>query len=154
MDLHYKDRNLRHRLSAASDSYCSRLGANRPQDAIYPTSEAGADGKPYDGANKYIVHFDKGQMPPAEAFWSLTMYNAGYFFVDNPLNRYTLSSRNKFVPNADGSVDLYLQADSPGKAKEANWLPARRQDLSPCCGCIGQRRHRLRSSTVPGSRLR
>ena len=100
------------------------LGANRPQDAIYPTSEVGADGKAYDGANKYVIHFDKGQMPPADGFWSLTMYDAGYFFVDNPLNRYNLSSRNKYVPNADGSVDMYLQADSPGKAKEANWLPA------------------------------
>jgi hypothetical protein len=101
------------------------LGANRPQDAVYPTSEVGADGKPYDGAaNKYVVHIDKGQMPPANGFWSLTMYNGEYFFVDNPLNRYTLSSRNKFITNADGSVDMYLQADSPGKAKEANWLPA------------------------------
>jgi hypothetical protein len=101
------------------------LGANRPQDAVYPTSEVGADGKPYDGAaNKYVVHIDKGQMPPVNGFWSLTMYNGQYFFVDNPLNRYTLSSRTKFVTNADGSVDMYLQADSPGKAKEANWLPA------------------------------
>lgn len=96
------------------------LGANRPQDAVYPTSEVGEDGKPYDGgANKYVVHIDKGQMPPVNGFWSLTMYNAQYFFVDNPLNRYTLSSRTKFVTNSDGSVDMYLQADSPGKAKEA-----------------------------------
>jgi hypothetical protein len=101
------------------------LGANRPQDAVYPTSEASADGKPYDGAaKKYVVHFDKGQMPPVNGFWSITMYDAGYFFVDNPLNRYNLSSRNKYVANADGSTDLYLQADSPGKAKESNWLPA------------------------------
>lgn len=100
------------------------LGANRPQDAIYPTSEVDANGKPYDGSNKYVMHFDKGQMPPALGFWSLTMYNGQYFFVDNPLNRYTLSSRTKFVTNADGSVDMYLQSDSPGKAKEANWLSA------------------------------
>jgi len=100
------------------------LGANRPQDAVYPTSEAGADGKPYDGASKYVMRFPKGQMPPANAFWSLTMYNAEYFFVDNPLNRYTLSSRNALKANADGSVDLYIQKDSPGADKEANWLPA------------------------------
>jgi hypothetical protein len=100
------------------------LGANRPQDAIYPTSEVDADGKPYDGVNKYVMHFDKGQMPPADAFWSLTMYDAEYFFVANKLNRYTLSSRNKFKLNKDGSVDLYIQKDSPGKDKEANWLPA------------------------------
>jgi hypothetical protein len=100
------------------------LGANRPQDAVYPTSETDADGKPYDGAHKYVMHFDKGQMPPAQAFWSLTLYNAEYFFVANPLNRYTLSSRDRFKHNQDGSVDLYIQSESPGKDKEANWLPA------------------------------
>jgi hypothetical protein len=100
------------------------LGANRPQDAIYPTSEADADGKPYSGANKYVMHFEKDQMPPVDGFWSLTMYNGDYFFVDNPLNRYTVSSRSKFKPNADGSVDVYIQNESPGKDKEANWLPA------------------------------
>ncbi len=91
---------------------------------MYPTSEADADGKPYDGAQKYVMHFAKGQMPPVQGFWSLTMYNAEYFFVANRLNRYTLSSRNKFIHNKDGSVDLYIQNESPGKAKEANWLPA------------------------------
>jgi hypothetical protein len=100
------------------------LGANRPQDAVYPTSEADAEGKPYSGANKYVMHFDKGQMPPVNGFWSLTMYNDQYFFVENPLNRYTLSQRSKFKPNADGSVDLYIQRDNPGPEKEANWLPA------------------------------
>ena len=99
------------------------LGANRPKDAVYPTSEADAEGKPYEGSNKYVMHFDKGQFPPVDGFWSLTMYNDKYFFVDNPLNRYTLSARNKFTENADGSVDLYLQKDNPGGDKEANWLP-------------------------------
>jgi hypothetical protein len=100
------------------------LGANRPQDAVYPTSEVDAGGQAYSGANKYVMHFEKGEMPPVDGFWSLTMYDAGYFFVDNPLNRYTLSSRNKFKANADGSVDLYIQNENPGKDKEANWLPA------------------------------
>jgi hypothetical protein len=100
------------------------LGANRPQDAVYPTSEADADGRPYIGTNHYVMHFDKDKLPPAEAFWSLTMYDAGYFFVENALNRYTLSGRNSFNTNADGSVDLYLQHDNPGPDKEANWLPA------------------------------
>jgi hypothetical protein len=101
------------------------LGANRPQDAIYPTSEVDADGKPYDGANKYVIHFaSKKDLPPANAFWSLTMYNGDYFFVDNPLNRYTLSSRNQLKENADGSIDLYIQKDAPSKDKESNWLPA------------------------------
>ena len=100
------------------------LGANRPQDAIYPISDMDADGKAYDGANKYVMHFDKGQLPPARAFWSLTMYDAAYFFVANPLNRYNVSSRTKFATNADGSIDVYLQNESPGPEKEANWLPA------------------------------
>jgi hypothetical protein len=100
------------------------LGANRPEDAIYPSSETAANGKPYEGANRYVIRFAKGQMPPVKGFWSLTMYDSEYFFVQNPLNRYTLSSRSKLKINKDGSVDLYIQNDSPGKSKEANWLPA------------------------------
>jgi hypothetical protein len=108
------------------------LGANRPQDAIYPTSEKDAAGNEYSGSsNKYVMHIDKGQFPPVNGFWSLTMYDANYFFVPNALNRYTLSSRNKFITNADGSVDLYIQADSPGKDKEANWLPAPKAKFIP-----------------------
>jgi hypothetical protein len=100
------------------------LGANRPQDAVYPTSEEDTEGKPYDGTNKYVMHFDKGQLPPVNGFWSLTMYNAEYFFFANPLNRYTLSARNDLKKNADGSVDLYLQNENPGPEKQSNWLPA------------------------------
>ncbi len=100
------------------------LGANRPEDAVYPTSEIDAEGKPYQGENKYVIHFDKGKMPPADAFWSLTMYDDKYFFVDNRLNRYNVSSRSKFLENKDGSVDVYVQHESPGADKETNWLPA------------------------------
>jgi hypothetical protein len=100
------------------------LGANRPQDAVYPTSEGPDILKKYNGSNKYVMHFNKGELPPANGFWSITMYDKDYFFVPNPINRYTVSSRNKFKANADGSVDLYVQRDSPGKDKEENWLPA------------------------------
>jgi hypothetical protein len=100
------------------------LGANRPQDAIHPVSQKDGDGKAYDGANKYVLHFAKGQMPPARGFWSLTMYDSGYFFAANPINRYSISARQNLKPNSDGSVDLYIQKDSPGAGKEANWLPA------------------------------
>jgi len=100
------------------------LGANRPQDAVYPTSEGPDIVKKYSGSNKYVAHFKKGEMPPANAFWSITMYDKDYFFVPNPINRYTVSSRNKFKTNADGSVDLYIQNQSPGPDKETNWLPA------------------------------
>jgi hypothetical protein len=100
------------------------LGANLLKDAIYPTSEGPDIVKKYSGDKRYVVHFEKGQMPPVDGFWSLTMYDDQYFFVDNPLNRYNLSQRNKFKTNADGSVDLLIQKESPGKDRESNWLPA------------------------------
>ncbi len=100
------------------------LGANRIQDAVYPTSLKAADGQAYDGANKYVMHFPKGQLPPAKGFWSVTMYDANYFFVANPINRYSISARQNLKANADGSVDLYFQNESPGADKESNWLPA------------------------------
>ncbi len=100
------------------------LGANRPQDAVYPTSQKDAEGHKYNGANKYVVRFPKGQLPPAQGFWSVTMYDSAYFFVNNPINRYSISPRQDLVSNPDGSTDLYIQKDSPGKDKEANWLPA------------------------------
>jgi hypothetical protein len=100
------------------------LGANRPEDAVYPTSEGPHAVKKYHGEREYVMRFEKGQLPPVDGFWSLTMYNADYFFVANSLNRYTLSQRNKLKVNADGSVDLYIQHESPGRDRESNWLPA------------------------------
>jgi hypothetical protein len=100
------------------------LGANRPEDAVYPTSQVDARGDKYDGGHDYVMHLAKNQLPPVRAFWSLTMYNDEFFFVENPLNRYTLSARNKFTSNPDGSIDLYVQKKDPGGAKTANWLPA------------------------------
>ena len=100
------------------------LGANRPQDAVYPTSEGPTIIGSYDGAKKWVMHFPKGQLPPAKGFWSVTMYDKDYFFVENPLNRYSISERQNLKANADGSVDLYFQNESPGADKESNWLPA------------------------------
>jgi hypothetical protein len=100
------------------------LGANRVQDAVYPTSLKDAEDREYSGANKYVMHFPKGKLPPVSGFWSLTMYDADYFFVANPINRYSISARQHLKPNADGSVDLYVQNESPGGDKESNWLPA------------------------------
>jgi hypothetical protein len=100
------------------------LGCNRPQDAIYPVSRKDANDREYDGAHKYVMHFDRGQLPPAKGFWSLTMYDGQYFFVENPINRYSISPRQNLKSNPDGSIDLYIQKDSPGTDKEANWLPA------------------------------
>jgi hypothetical protein len=100
------------------------LGANLPEDAVYPTSEADPEGRPYDGAEKYVMHFEKGELPPAKAFWSITMYDAQYFFVANPLNRYTVSSRSKLKANPDGSIDVLIQQTPPARAMQGNWLPA------------------------------
>lgn len=100
------------------------LGANRPQDAVYPSSQKDGEGKAYDGAAKYVLRFANGQLPPARGFWSLTMYDSNYFFVANPINRYSISARQNLKPNPDGSVDIYIQKDSPGADKESNWLPA------------------------------
>src|SRR5215468_1038325 len=110
--------------SIAPSSPPSGLGANRVQDAVYPTSLKDAEGKAYDGANKYVVHFPKGQLPPVRGFWSITMYDANYFFVANPINRYSISARQNLKANPDGSIDLYIQNQSPGADKESNWLPA------------------------------
>ena len=100
------------------------LGANRPQDAVYPTSLKDADGKSYDGSKKYVVHFEKDQTPPVQGFWSITMYDSKYFFVENPINRYSISARQNLKKNTDGSIDIYIQKESPGADKESNWLPA------------------------------
>ncbi|MBL8253233.1 MAG: DUF1254 domain-containing protein [Candidatus Competibacter sp.] len=100
------------------------LGANRPQDAVYPTSEGPSAIGSYTGEKKYVMHFNKGELPPANGFWSLTMYDKDYFFVPNPLNRYSISARQNLKANADGSVDLYIQNENPGPDKESNWLPA------------------------------
>jgi hypothetical protein len=100
------------------------LGANLPEDAIYPLNLFDDTGKPLDGANKYTIHFDKGAAPPVNGFWSVTLYDSDGFQVGNVLNRFAVSSWMKFKTNPDGSLDLYFQNESPGTDKESNWLPA------------------------------
>ncbi|QAY97345.1 hypothetical protein CWB41_11250 [Methylovirgula ligni] len=100
------------------------LGANLPEDAIYPLNLSDQTGKPLDGSNKYTIHFDKGATPPVNAFWSITLYDNDGFQVANALNRFAVSSWMPFKRNADGSLDLYFQNDNPGSDKEPNWLPA------------------------------
>jgi hypothetical protein len=102
------------------------IQANAPKDAVYPVGLTDADGQPLDASqHDYVIHFaSRDDLPPAHGFWSLTMYDTGYFFIPNALNRYTVSERNDLKVNADGSIDLYLQKDNPGPEKESNWLPA------------------------------
>jgi hypothetical protein len=100
------------------------LGANQPEDAIYPLNLGDENGRPLDGENKYVLHFEKGATPPVSAFWSVTLYDSDGFQVANSLNRFAVSSWMPFNYNPDGSLDLYFQNENPGKDKEANWLPS------------------------------
>lgn len=110
-----------YRYRAAMASCC--LGINLPQDALYPSLARDDDGQPLDGKHRYVLHFAKGQLPPASAFWSLTAYDVDGYFIANALDRQALGDRDKLQFNADGSLDLYIQSNSPGSAQEANWLP-------------------------------
>ncbi len=113
-------------------------GWNRAEDAVYPLALKDEDGNAYDGSkNKYVMHFEKGGLPPVNGFWSLTMYDKDLFFVPNTIDRYNLSQRDSFVTNPDGSIDIYLQTESPGKDKEANWLPAPRGEFKMCLRVYG-----------------
>jgi hypothetical protein len=107
--------------------------ANREKDAVYPLTEVDSAGQKLTGANKYTLTFAKGQTPPVNAFWSITMYmvDQGWWFVPNLLNKFTVSPRDKLKYNADESLTLYFQNESPGKDKEANWLPAPKGEFIP-----------------------
>ena len=107
------------------------LGANQPEDAIYPLNLADADGKPMVGENNYTLHFNKEELPPVNAFWSVTMYDEAGFQVANPISRFAIGDRDDLKYNPDGSLDLYLQHENPGLDKESNWLP------SPASGALG-----------------
>jgi hypothetical protein len=100
------------------------LGANQPDDAIYPINISDADSKPVMAENKYVLRFNKDEVPPVSAFWSLTMYDAEGFQVANPINRFAIGDRDALRFNRDGSLDLYIQNENPGPDKESNWLPA------------------------------
>jgi hypothetical protein len=100
------------------------LGANQPEDAVYPLLTADADGQPLAGEHSYVIHFEADELPPAHAFWSVTMYDAEGYQVANELNRFAIGDRDPLTYNADGSLDLYLQHGNPGPDRESNWLPA------------------------------
>ncbi|GFE71676.1 protein of unknown function DUF1254 [Chroococcus sp. FPU101] len=100
------------------------LGANLIEDAIYPTVFTDENGEPLHSDKRYVLHFEKDQIPPVRAFWSLTMYDERQLFTANPIDRFAIGDRDKLTFNSDGSLDLYIQRESPGKDKESNWLPA------------------------------
>lgn len=100
------------------------LGTNQPEDAIYPTLIEDADGEPVVGGVNYVMRFEADELPPVNAFWSLTLYDADGFQVANRLNRFAVGDRDPLQYGADGSLELYIQPESPGADKEANWLPS------------------------------
>ena len=100
---------------------------NTAAEAIYPGSDVDSTGQPLTGADKYTYHFASGQLPPVNAFWSLTMYELPQsLLVANPMNRYLINSpmESSLIKDPDGGITLYLQNESPGPDREANWLPA------------------------------
>lgn len=100
---------------------------NSKAEATYPAYFTDSQDKPLDGAsNRYTVHFAKGELPPVNSFWSLTMYELpSSLLTENPINRYLINSEMlpNLVRDADGGITLYIRHESPGKDKEANWLP-------------------------------
>jgi len=125
------------------------LGANLPEDAVYPLNLGDQEGKPLDGSNRYALHFDKGETPPADAFWSVTLYDNDGFQVPNALNRFAVSSWMNLKQNADGSLNLYIQNESPGKDEEANWLPAPRGAFNLTMRVYGPRAQLLTGEWTP-----
>lgn len=100
------------------------LGANLPEDAVYPRTAIDGDGSALSNQYKYSLSFGPGQWPPANAFWSLTLYDSSQALVANPINRYAIGSSSQLVPNPDGSLTIYIQKDAPAGAMANNWLPA------------------------------
>jgi hypothetical protein len=109
--------------SRAAVAY-SGFGANVTEDALYPGASTDSDGQPLTSDDRYVMHFDKEQLPPVRGFWSLTMYDDRQLFAANPFKRYAIGDRDELRFNSDDSLDLYIQRESPGKDKESNWLPA------------------------------
>ena len=106
------------------------LGANLVKDAVYPTTSLDSEGNPIDGKSKYVIHFDKGETPPVNAFWSLTAYNSKDFLVGNPIDRFALGDRDNLKYNEDGSLDIFIQNTDPGGDKTSNWLPSPQEGLT------------------------
>ena len=106
---------------------CLGLGTTTVEDAIAPTALTMADGSPFDAEAKYEVRFPHNGLPPARAFWSLTLYDGRQLFADHPTGRYAIGNRDPLRFDSDGSLMLYIQRESPGRGMESNWLPTPNQ---------------------------
>jgi hypothetical protein len=129
-----------------------RLAGEPREDAVYPYAEVDGAGQKLTGAHDYTLSFAKGETPPVNGFWSITMYeiDQGWWFVPNALNKFTVSPRNDLKYNPDGSLTLYFQHASPGRRRKPTGCPPPRARSSRCSACTGRRRRRPRSSTAPG----
>ena len=108
-------------------SWMGGTAANLPEDAVFPITYIDADGKPLDGRNRYVLRFERGQTPPVDAFWSLTMYDMSQNLVTNPLKRFRIGDRTRGLTYGDdGSLTVYIQSERPPNDLESNWLPAPR----------------------------
>lgn len=125
------------------------LGANLPEDAIYPNAFVDADDEPFSGDNEYVLHFPADQLPGVDAFWSLTMYDADGFQVPNPIDRFVIRDRDPLAVNDDGSLDIYIQHASPGPDRESNWLPAPAGAFSPMLRLYSPTTETLGGAFVP-----
>ncbi len=125
------------------------LGANLPEDAVYPATSVDGGGQPLDGANNYLIHFAKGELPPVSAFWSITLYDSEGYPVANALDRFALGDRDRLVLNPDGSLDILVSATDPGRDKQANWLPAPRGPFNLTMRLYGPSRRVIEGGWLP-----
>ena len=127
------------------------IAANDPIEAYNFSARQDDRDQRLNGDRKYLVRFEKGQVPPVDAFWSLTMYRLpGVFFVENALGRYSLGDRSRQLRHeADGSLEIYVQHDSPGKDKESSWLPAPKGDFALSLRCYLPRKAILDGTWKP-----
>jgi hypothetical protein len=130
------------------------LGANLPEDAVYPLAYADAAGEPFDGASSYVLHFDADKLPPVHAFWSLTLYDDEGFQVLNELNRFAIGDRDALAYNEDGSLDLHIQHRAPAAERVSNWLPAPAGSFNLCLRAYYPKQDLLDGKWVPPAVLR
>src|SRR5262249_32700511 len=125
------------------------LGANPPEDAIYPVLLADGDGDPITGEQDYVIHFDADRLPPVDAFWSITMYDNEGFQTANELDRFAIGDRDALTYEADGSLDIFVQHTNPGPDRESNWLPAPTGPLGITMRLYAPRPEALNGTWVP-----
>ncbi|MGG1674347.1 DUF1254 domain-containing protein [Neobacillus sp. NRS-1170] len=129
------------RVGTYGDYYLNRamiamygIGANTPKEAVYAITRKDSDGNTLSGQNKYVIHFDKNNLPPVNDFWSICIYDSTNFFVANPINRFSIGDRTEGLKyNDDGSLDIYVQSTAPA-GHESNWLPSPSSTTNPVFG--------------------